>query len=363
MNLTNHSWQPHLVSPPPICTGTGLVALDVILDGTDSHPTQMIAGGSCANVLAVLSYLGWRSFPIALLGKDYYSSLVINDLKRFNVETSLIVRDSSSHAPMVVERLLRTSSGNKHVFEFKCPNCGSRLPRNRPFPTELLSWLYQRMPAPQVYYFDRVSKTSLAIARRSRMLGALVMFEPARRSNGALFRKCLRVSHIVKYSIEQLQLGSLGFDIPLEIQTLGSEGLLYRVGSKAGSNWIKSDSFLVPNPIDTAGAGDWCSAGILYELGQVGQAGFRLSRERVEKAIRLGQSLAAIDCSYVGARGAAYTANRLHFQQRVAAMMAGELSKNPSPFAEGVTQAQYESLCPMCSTRGMPTLRPRMSSD
>ena len=350
----SYRWRPHLTSPAPICIGTGLNALDVIIDDVYGSPVQMAAGGSCANVLAILAYLGWRSFPITLFGTDHYSSSVIEDLARFNVETELITRESTARAPIIVERLFRMSSGNRHVFQFKCPNCGSPLPRNRPFPTRLLERLFQRMPRPQVYYFDRVSKSSLAIAVRARELGAVVMFEPAKATHERLLRKCVGVSHIVKYSVEQLPHAEFGVSIPLEIQTLGSEGLLYRIGTATHPEWTKSDSFPISNPVDTAGAGDWCSAGILYELGQQGQLGFGLTKSRVERAIQLGQALAATNCFYVGARGAAYKTDRFHFQEMVLSMMKGVSHDSSLKSSRSVGLTRGIDICPKCTVRGPP---------
>ena len=52
-----------------VCLGSGLIALDVIYDGRGSDPF-FLAGGSCCNVLVILSYLGWDSFPLVRLGAE-----------------------------------------------------------------------------------------------------------------------------------------------------------------------------------------------------------------------------------------------------------------------------------------------------
>ena len=50
----------------PTVFGLGLVALDVILDPCAVQPL-LYSGGTCGNVLTILSYLGWEARPIARL--------------------------------------------------------------------------------------------------------------------------------------------------------------------------------------------------------------------------------------------------------------------------------------------------------
>ena len=67
----------------PICIGTGLIALDVIYT-TDKKP-NFLAGGSCGNVLTILSYLGWKSLPIARLGNDAEGKRIVEDLSLIHI--------------------------------------------------------------------------------------------------------------------------------------------------------------------------------------------------------------------------------------------------------------------------------------
>ena len=52
-------------------------------------------------------------------------------------------------------------------------------------------------------------------------------------------------------------------NITLEIITLGEEGLDYRFKN---GKWIHSEPINIDGLIDSAGAGDWCSAGIIEKL-------------------------------------------------------------------------------------------------
>src|SRR4051794_26004402 len=54
----------------PVAAGTGLVALDVVYSGDTAEPLGRWAGGTCGNVLTILSCLGWSSYPVARLADN-----------------------------------------------------------------------------------------------------------------------------------------------------------------------------------------------------------------------------------------------------------------------------------------------------
>jgi fructokinase len=207
------------------------------------------------------------------------------------------------------------------------------------------------MPFAQVYYFDRVSRAGLEFAKVQRSRGALIMFEPCRFNTDSLFKRCLDIAHIVKYSSEHEDDKTLKRKIPLEIQTLGSEGLRYRMGSVTREHaWQKLHAYRVRELVDSAGAGDWCSAGAVHLLGRNGAAGFReASREDVENALRFGQRLAALDCSYEGARGPMYNLSKTEFESLVQKLILEENFEVLLPRVPRETQRRVSMfMCPSC---------------
>ena len=170
-----------------------------------------------------------------------------------------------------------------------------------------------KMPRPQVFFFDRCSPSAIEMATWFRTSGALVIFEPSSQGDTSLFEQALGLAHIVKYSHERLsgrEAISPGEGNWLCIETLGQDGLnfLSRLPSYTSKGWEHMPSLPVEHYKDAAGAGDWCTAGLIACLGANGAAGMKQHREEeIRFALQRGQSLAAWNCGYEGARGGMYS--------------------------------------------------------
>ena len=331
--------------------GTGLIALDVIINGGDEGKASLWAGGSCGNVLTILAYLGWASFPVANHRDDCTSETIRKDMTRWGVNPQFIATSEKGITPIVVERLLCSGNSAKHVFQFKCPVCGAQLPRNRPIPLELVTKINKEMPNAQVFYFDRVSRGALALAKEQKARGALIVFEPVLLSKERLFEECLNVAHIVKYSGDQIDLSRFKTNIPLEIQTLGSKGLRYKRNSEQIENtWKNLPAFDVPDLRDSAGAGDWCTAGLIHSLGVNGLDGFRkTSNQKIECALLFGEALAALKCRYKGPRGIMYNISKDDFESLIYSILEGKKPDiRPSKETEEQESQNLKNLCSAC---------------
>lgn len=308
----------------PIVIGTGLVALDVIINEDTERNPQLRAGGSCGNVLTILSYLGWKSYPIARFRDDVAARTVIEDIKKWGVDTSLITQNSTGSTPIIVEKIQKKQSGEPtHRFTLKCPNCGSFLPRYRPVLARDTPAIIKKMPTPNVFYFDRVAPSSIEIARASKKNGSLVFFEPCGIKDEKQFLECLDLADIVKYSHETMRHAQeilQKVDVLLEIETFGAEGLrfCFRKCESKEVKWTNKHAYPVSRLKDAAGAGDWCSAGIIHLLGKRGMESFETASEGdIAKALSFGQALAAISCQFEGARGIMYGPSKTDFQASV----------------------------------------------
>lgn len=298
-----------------ICFGAGLVALDVILNGSPKTLPKLSAGGSCGNVLSILGFLEWRSYPVARLANDQAGAELVLDLKRWDIHTDYISINEEGSTPIIIHRILKDKAGKPvHRFEFRDPVTKSWLPQFKAITKKVAAEVIHQNDNPQVFYFDRMNPGTLELAIHLKSKGTIIFFEPSSAKDLRQFEKFLGVADIVKFSHERIpdykdRYSSI--QCFLEIETLGTEGLVYR--SKKSSHpdkWKTISGFQLNTIQDAAGAGDWCSAGIITTLCTEGQQGlYNAGIRQIEKALTFGQALGALNCLYDGARGLMYYYN------------------------------------------------------
>ncbi|MCY4554943.1 MAG: PfkB family carbohydrate kinase [Chloroflexi bacterium] len=287
---------------PAACWGAGFVAMDVVdMDGEKFATT----GGSCGNVMAILAWLGWKARPIARLGADVTGNFIREELSELGVDTGCLTEEARIRSPIVLQRFAKTRDGRRtHRFSLTCPGCGRWLPRYRSITLAQSRSFASGDETPEVFYFDRVSPASLALAHTAKGRGALVVFEPSSVEGEAKFQRAVDSCHVLKYSVERL--GHVP-DLPfaafpeLIVETQGHLGLRYRWKGR----WSHLDSFVVEYVVDAAGSGDWCTAILIHELGRSGAKSLLSStRRRIAEALECGQAAAAVNCGFCSARGA-----------------------------------------------------------
>lgn len=350
-------------SEQPLVLGTGLLALDVILNADGVSDPVLAAGGTCGNVLATLSFFGWSSYPIARLNGDAASRLLQEDLSRWNVALDFATEAPPAATPIILQTIRRNARGvPTHSFSLTCPTCRSWFPRFRPVRKDSTIALLERLEkgqlrrTPDVFFFDRVSRSSLEMARHFSSRGALVMFEPSGIGKASLFEEALKLAHIVKYSSQRLP--ELSRRPPrskrcaLEIETRGAKGLRYRSAQTSWS-WRSKKAIKGPPTVDSAGAGDWCTAGLLVKLATAGAEGLlHASEAELERAITFGQAAAAIACGFTGPRGAMYALGLQGFRSAVGALLDRRANREPEDLVEGSgsepLSSSISTVCPHC---------------
>lgn len=294
------------------CTGVGLVALDVIINGNpDVHP-KLQAGGSCGNVLSILSYLKWSTYPIARLKNDNAGKYLISELNKWGVNVKYITTSTDGSTPIIIHRIFRTKKGVvKHKFEFKIPETSTWLPSYKPVLAKTISEESFRSNISKVFYFDKISRGTIELAKVHRKYGSLIVFEPSGVKNEKHFQECLQIAHVLKYSHERLSKLDKNFQtskVPLQIETMGAAGLRFRTNNNNSRSWKQLDAFQLDDIKDTAGAGDWCTAGIIHSMGIKNKRTFlSFSSEEIESILNYGQVMATISCKFEGARGLMYS--------------------------------------------------------
>ena len=299
-----------------ICVGAGLVALDVVINGNPKMPLKLFAGGSCGNVLTILSFLNWDSYPVARLKKNDASKKLLSDLTSWKVNTLLISQTSDGSTPIIIQRIKKDRNGNSiHTFQFRNPDNGEWLPSYKPVLGNEIESITKKSPVPAVFYFDRVNRSSIDLAKYYKEKGAVVFFEPSSMSENKQFEECLNVADIIKFSDQRIKNYASQYPnqrVPLEIETLGKEGIRYRFNHQRKSKkWTTVSSYKISYVVDAAGSGDWFSAGVISKIASGGLKGFKNCKdESITKALKYGQALGALNCFFDGARGLMYALDR-----------------------------------------------------
>jgi fructokinase len=269
----------------------GYAALDTILyNGRLAHR----AGGTAANVAAILAWLGWETRLAAQIGDDTAGRRLAADLKQAGVEVCHVIRQADARTPQIIHEVWE----GRHRFLLECPECGRKFARSRPLSISNASTLLEAIDEADVYFFDRANAGTLALAENFNRRGALIVFEPSIAGRTELTSRAIELATIVKISEDRL--GILGDDLlwssrnQIQIVTRGSRGAIVRRGQKV----IRETAAFPVRVVDPGGAGDWTTAGVLFGL----KGCNRFSTENLIEALRFGQALAALNCEWPGAR-------------------------------------------------------------
>jgi len=293
---------------------------------------------------------------------------VLDDLRQWDVSTEFVTRSDNGSTPVIVHRIRSTANGERyHTFSWRCPNCGTRLPGYKPVLESAAKNLVDRLGTPQVFFLDRVSPGALVLAQASAERGAAIVFEPSAIGNPVLFREAWRLADIVKYSHERLR--ELPADVddvkeaPLQVETLGRDGLRYRsrLPRCRTRTWQHLDALEAEDVKDTAGSGDWCTAGIVHRLLRRGRIGLRGATDAsLRDALRYGEALAAWNCGFEGARGGMYIVEKGVFELQVKRILNGDSEQQTIQTSRRTWAPNLVAgLCPSCEEVEPLTRRPR----
>jgi fructokinase len=341
------------ISRKPRVVGVGLVALDVIFE-VGSSAASVAAGGTCGNVMTILSRLGWDAVPIGRFANDPASSLVLADLQRWGVDTSQMRLHPTAKTPVIVERIRKDASGLPfHTFSFACPGCGKRLPSFQAVTTSSIASMTSPKERPEVVFIDRVSRSSLVLAESASKRGAVVYFEPSSSSKPGHFAEMLKLAHVIKYSHDRLlDAEDLQWkpQTLLEVQTLGRGGLRFRTTLDSSKRWRTMQAFPVQQLRDTAGCGDWLSAGLIHSICRGGLKQLqRCSLDRLVDGLSFGQGLAAWNCGFIGPRGGMCTLSSDQFRDLVRQVQLGKpIAPSIEPWIPDDLLQHASAICDSC---------------
>lgn len=248
--------------------------------------------------------------PIARLGDDPPGTFVRNEMERLGVVWNHVRMTAPTGTPTIIQEFVTGPDGRTvHRFRVACPTCRGFLPRyTAPTIGMTRESLEQLGNLPDVLYFDRASPAAIDAASTIRANGGLTVFEPSGAGDPKLFHRAVRASDIVKYSRDhrhKLTEAIAKAHPRVEIETLGARGLRFRTRVGPGlSAWSALPAYPAAQFVDAAGAGDCCSAGLIWSLVlSRREHAWALAQSNLRTALRFGQALASMNCAFVGARG------------------------------------------------------------
>jgi fructokinase len=271
--------------------------------------------------------------------------------------------DDEGSTPVIVQHIRNKAGVPTHSFSRKCPCCGAILPWYKALRVADVTDLVPRLPKAQVCFLDRISRGAIALAKQATMQGAVVFFEPSSSSEPNLLEDALELAHIVKVSSDRIR----GNEAVLTstkpkiiIETQGSTGLRLRhtdsERGRGGNKWHEMSAIPVESLRDTAGAGDWCTAGIIHMLGAMGAKGLEdVTLTEVRQAVQIGQAMASWTCGFDGPRGGMYVTKRAAFQGTILGLVNGRTeSAADMNKAALLTRERRVFTCESCRTKDKP---------
>lgn len=329
--------------------GAGLMCIDIV---HNQESTTIMNGGSCANVISVLSQVGFDCSIIREKYSDHFETILSKTMSSLGVK-EILYKNSSSKTPKIIEIL----TDSEHEFLTCCPRCGEKtlklnLPTERDF--ERMTVDFSKY---NIFYCDRSSPGIRRIMDLVREQHGIVVYEPNTARNIESLLENASHADIVKFSKDRVypsiaeRIRTTVSGLKLLISTEGENGLSFSHIQANGemSNWIHIPSEFNGPVIDSSGAGDWLTAGFISELikhsTNLSQSRF-YGEEEIINMLGQGMKYSQLCCAAIGAQGVFYSEqsvgafNKLNNQHK---RSNGNILGNESVSPDG--------RCPLCLSK------------
>ncbi len=299
----------------------GEILIDFTYAGTNADGKKIYEenpGGAPANCVSALSKLGGKGAFIGMTGRDSFGEDLRRVLEGINVDTSGMCYSDFQHTTLAFVSL--DQNGERSFSFCRNPGADTQL-RPEDLNGEILA-------DARIFHIGSLSLTdepaksaTLAAIEMVKKGGGLISYDPNYRANLwhgrhdalPLMKSLFRFADIVKVSDEELALlfgketeledgGNriLDLGVSLAMITLGADGVFYvakladgkRISGKVGCKKVKV--------VDTTGAGDSFTGGMLYRLTRR-ENPLAFTKEELESDLEFSNTVASICVTRRGA--------------------------------------------------------------
>lgn len=221
----------------------------------EDKPVKQELGSNTGNVMCILGYFGWESYPIALLGDDPVGRQMKIDFERYHCNTRFVTNspEGGSNIFSITHKL--DKDGTPAIGKGRRHAVGSGFPRDKALGVrDALPRFIEALDfVPDVYFFSNASAAGWReLGKHLRRQGTLVYFEQ-QDAVGNDFKqvlRCMKEADIVKFS--DVRLPDLSFADELQdkllVQTLGANGLRFNL---LGKGWVELPPVRNDHVVDT----------------------------------------------------------------------------------------------------------------
>ena len=256
-------------------------------------------GGTCGNVMCILSWLGWDARPVVCLDDSPEGLKITEDLKRYGCDCRYVT-NTPGGGTTLLRCTHKKSTDGQHVMSVRVGSPGgSRFPKRHFLRArdEAPAFLDHLAEVPSVFFFDDPAAGNRLIAKALKERGSMVYFEPSKVVTNADL-DAVKAADIIKFSDENVPDFSFvdAFQGKVFIQTMGAKGVRIKYRDRP---WVTVDGVMNDNVVDTEGAGDWFTSTFINALAEAGG----LDYETVMSAANIALETASRSVSYMGSKG------------------------------------------------------------
>lgn len=299
----------------------GEILIDFTFAGTNADGKKLYEenpGGAPANCVSAVAKLGGRGAFIGMTGRDSFGEDVRRVLEKINVDTSGMRYCDSQHTTLAFVSL--DPSGERHFSFCRNPGADTQL-APKDLDTEMLE-NSRILHIGSLSLTDEPAKSAtLKAIEIVKKAGGLISYDPNYRANLwkgrtdaiEVMKSIFPLADTVKVSDEELALlfgenisaeegGNKILDLgaSLAMITLGAKGVFYAAKAPDGKRISGTISVRKVDVVDTTGAGDSFTGGILYRLTRR-ENPLDFTKEELEADLKFANTVASICVTRRGA--------------------------------------------------------------